>query len=272
MNGIHVTRPANMPGSSHAFSEGQTMSKGTAIVTGGAGVLGLAISKGLRNDGWNVIILDRQEALEGFVPPDGIRADALDVTDFAACRAYFAGLTELSVLVNNAGMAKLSLVRDMQLDDWNRILELNLTAPLVLTQLATDLLVRSGHGAIVNIASIAGIRAGFGRVAYGASKAGLIQLTRQTALEYAPLGVRCNAVAPGPVDSDMVRKQLSTEDFEAYLEDIPFNRMAEPDEVANAVAYLASEKSLYITGQCLAVDGGFLAAGAGIKKAHRMIA
>ncbi|WP_249205732.1 SDR family NAD(P)-dependent oxidoreductase [Burkholderia cenocepacia] len=128
------------------------MSKGTAIVTGGAGVLGQAISKSLRNDGWSVIILDRQEALEGFVPPEGIRTDALDVTDFAACRAYFAGLTELSVLVNNAGMAKLSLVREMQLEDWNRTLEVNLTAPLVLTQLATDLLVRSGHGAIVNIA------------------------------------------------------------------------------------------------------------------------
>jgi 3-oxoacyl-[acyl-carrier protein] reductase len=172
------------------------------------------------------------------------------------------------VLVNNAGIARLGLVREIRLEDWHQVLELNLTTPLVLTQLATGLLMRSGHGAIVNIASVAGIRAGFGRVAYGASKAGIIQLTRQTALEYARLRVRCNAVAPGPVNSDMVRKQLSQEDFEAYLEDIPFNRMAEPEEVANAVVYLASEKSLYITGQCLAVDGGFLAAGAGIKKAH----
>lgn len=246
------------------------MSKGTAIVTGGAGTLGLAMSKGLRDDGWNVVILDRQEALAGFAPPEGIRADALDVTDFDACHAYFARLTELSVLVNNAGMAKLALLRDIPLADWRRVLELNLTAPMVLTQLATDLLVRSGRGAIVNIASIAGIRAGFGRIAYGVSKAGIIQLTRQTALEYAPLGVRCNAVAPGPVNSDMVRAQLSKEDYDEYLEDIPANRMAEPEEVANAVVYLASEKSLYITGQCLAVDGGFLAAGAGIKKAHEL--
>lgn len=246
------------------------MSRGVAIVTGGAGTLGLAISKGLRDDGWSVVILDRQEALDDFTPPEGIQADALDVTDFDACRAYFAKLTELSVLVNNAGMAKLALVRDIPLEDWLRVLELNLTAPMVLTQLATDRLVRSGHGAIVNIASIAGIRAGFGRIAYGVSKAGIIQLTRQTALEYAPLGVRCNAVAPGPVNSNMIQAQLSKEDFEEYLEDIPANRIAKPEEVANAVSYLASEKSLYITGQCLAVDGGFLAAGAGVKKAHKL--
>ncbi|BAO91902.1 SDR family NAD(P)-dependent oxidoreductase [Caballeronia cordobensis] len=246
------------------------MSKGTAIVTGGAGTLGLAISRGLRDDGWNVVILDRPESLADFAPPEGIRADALDVTDFDACRAYFSTLTELSVLVNNAGMARLSPVREISLAHWNEVLKLNLTAPLVLTQLATGLLTRSGHGAIVNIASIAGIRAGFGRVAYGASKAGIIQLTRQTALEYAPLGVRCNAVAPGPVESAMLREQLSKEDFAEYLDDIPFNRMAEPDEVADAVAYLASEKARYITGQCLAVDGGFLAAGAGIRKAHQL--
>ncbi|WP_241011382.1 SDR family oxidoreductase [Burkholderia sp. Ac-20392] len=251
--------------------KGTTMTNGTAIVTGGAGTLGLAISRSLRDDGWSVIILDRQEALANFSPPDGMRADALDVTDFDACRRYFAKLTELSVLVNNAGMARLSLVRDISLENWNQVLDLNLTAPLVLTQLATDLLVRSGHGAIVNIASIAGIRAGFGRVAYGASKAGIIQLTRQTALEYAALGVRCNAVAPGPVNSNMLREQLSKADFDEYLDDIPFNRMAEPEEVGDAVAYLASKKSRYITGQCLAVDGGFLAAGAGIKKAHKLV-
>ncbi|MFT3780105.1 MAG: SDR family oxidoreductase [Ottowia sp.] len=246
------------------------MSKGTAIVTGGAGTLGLAISEALKNDGWSVIILDRQEALANFQPPEGIRADALDITDFEACRAYLAKLPELSVLVNNAGIARLAQVRDISLEDWRQVLEVNLTAPLVLTQLATDLLVRSGRGAIVNIASIAGIRAGFGRVAYGASKAGIIQLTRQTAMEYAPLGVRCNAVAPGPVNSSLVRAKLSKEDFDEYLEDIPANRMAEPEEVANAVAYLASEKALYITGQCLAVDGGFLSAGAGIKKAQQL--
>lgn len=244
------------------------MSKGTAIVTGGAGSLGLAISVALREDGWSVVILDRKEALVNFTPPEGIRADALDVTDFDACRAYFAGLKELSVLVNNAGIARLTLLREISLEDWHRVLEVNLTAPMILTQLASELLVRSGQGAIVNIASIAGIRAGFGRVAYGVSKAGMIQLTRQTAMEFATLGVRCNAVAPGPVNSEMVRENLSQEDHDEYLADIPCNRMAEPEEIANAVAYLASERSTYVTGQCLAVDGGFLAVGAGVRKAH----
>lgn len=246
------------------------MGKGTALVTGGAGTLGRAIAIGLRDDGWSVTVVDRRETLAGFEAPQGIRADALDVTDYDACRAYFAALPQLSVLVNNAGVARLALVRDIALEDWRRVMEVNLTAPLVLTQLAADLLARSRHGSIVNIASIAGIRAGFGRVAYGSSKAGIIQLTRQTALEYAPLGVRCNAVAPGPVDSEMIRAQLSQQDRDEYLASIPAARMAEPEEVANAVVFLASEKSTHITGQCLAVDGGFLAAGAGIAKAQKL--
>lgn len=246
------------------------MNKGTALVTGGAGSLGAAIATGLQHDGWNVNIIDRKEALESFQSPDGIKADALDITDFSGCKAYFAGLPELSVLVNCAGIARLGLVRDMDIETWRQVLEVNLTAPLILTQLATDLLARSGHGSIVNIASIAGHRAGFGRVAYGTSKAGIIQLTRQTALEYAPLGIRCNSVAPGPVDSNMVRATLSPEDYDDYISDIPQARMAQPEEIANAVVFLASDKASHITGHCLAVDGGFLAAGAGIRKAQKL--
>ncbi|AHH17546.1 3-oxoacyl-[acyl-carrier-protein] reductase FabG [Nocardia nova SH22a] len=246
------------------------MGKGTAIVTGGAGTLGEAIAVGLRDYGWDVRIVDRQQVLSGWTAPEGIRADALDVTDFDACRAYFAALDELSVLVNCAGIARLGLVRDIGEQDWRDVLDLNLTAALHLTQLSTELLINSGHGSIVNITSIAGHRASFGRVAYGVSKAGLLQLTRQTALEYAPLGIRCNSVSPGPVDSALVQRSLSQEDYAEYLEDIPDNRMAEPHEVANAVVFLASREATYISGQDLAVDGGFLAGGAGIKKAQRL--
>ncbi|MEU6561498.1 SDR family NAD(P)-dependent oxidoreductase [Nocardia nova] len=246
------------------------MGKGTAIVTGGAGTLGEAIAVGLRDYGWDVRIVDRQQVLSGWTAPEGIRADALDVTDFDACRAYFAALDELSVLVNCAGIARLGLVRDIGERDWRDVLDLNLTAALHLTQLSTELLIESGHGSIVNITSIAGHRASFSRVAYGVSKAGLLQLTRQTALEYAPLGIRCNSVSPGPVDSALVQRSLSQEDYAEYLEDIPGNRMAEPHEVANAVVFLASREATYISGQDLAVDGGFLAGGAGIKKAQRL--
>lgn len=246
------------------------MVKGTAIVTGGAGSLGAAIAIGLRDDGWRVRVIDRADVVQRFTPPEGITADVLDVTDVAACRDYFGALQELSVLVNCAGIARLGLVRDIGEQDWRDVLDLNLTAPLMLTQLATQLLVDSGHGSIVNITSIAGHRASFGRVAYGASKAGLLQLTRQIALEYAPLGVRCNSVSPGPVNSELVRRSLSEDDYAEYLEDIPENRMAEPFEVASAVVFLASESSTYITGQDIAVDGGYLAGGAGIKKAQRL--
>jgi 3-oxoacyl-[acyl-carrier protein] reductase len=246
------------------------MGKGTALVTGGAGTLGEAIAVGLRDYGWDVRIVDRAQVISGWAAPEGVRADALDVTDSDACRAYFAGLEELSVLVNCAGIARLGLVRDISDRDWRAVLDLNLTAALLLTQLSTGLLIESGHGSIVNITSIAGHRASFGRVAYGVSKAGLLQLTRQTALEYAPLGVRCNSVSPGPVDSALVRRSLSEEDYAEYLEDIPDNRMAQPHEVANAVVFLASREATYINGQDLAVDGGYLAGGAGIKKAQKL--
>ncbi|MFF0492463.1 SDR family NAD(P)-dependent oxidoreductase [Nocardia sp. NPDC004068] len=246
------------------------MGKGTALVTGGAGTLGEAIAVGLRDYGWDVRVVDRDQAVSEWTAPQGVRADALDVTDFAACRAYFAALDELSVLVNCAGMARLGLVREIGEQDWRDVLDLNLTAALRLTQLSTDLLIASGYGSIVNITSIAGHRASFGRVAYGVSKAGLLQLTRQTALEYAPLGIRCNSVSPGPVDSALVRRSLSAEDYTEYLEDIPDNRMAQPHEVAHAVVFLASREATYITGQDIAVDGGYLAGGAGIKKAQRL--
>lgn len=245
------------------------MGRGTALVTGGAGSLGVAISIGLRDDGWDVTALDRAEVLDGFTAPEGIVTHALDVTDHAAAAAYFAELEQLSVLVNCAGIARLGLVRDISLEDWRAVLGINLTASLVLTQLAVDLLTHS-KGSIVNITSIAGHRASFSRVAYGVSKAGLLQLTRQTALEFAPLGVRCNSVSPGPVNSALVRANLSAQDYAEYLEDIPENRMAEPEEVANAVVFLASEKSTHITGQDIAVDGGYLAGGAGIKKAQQL--
>lgn len=246
------------------------MGKGTAIVTGGAGHVGKAIALGLRDYGWDVRILDRREVLTAFDVPDGIRADPLDVTDFDSCRRYFATLEELSVLVNCAGMFRLGLAREFREQDWRDVMELNLTAPLILTQLATELLAKSGHGSIVNVASIAGHRASYSRVAYGTSKAGLIQLTRQVALEYAPIGVRCNSVSPGPVNCDLVRTSLSKESYEEYLADIPENRLAEPREVANAVVFLTSEEATYITGQDLAVDGGFLAGGAGIKQAQQL--
>lgn len=245
-------------------------STGTALVTGGAGTLGLAIARGLQEYGWKVRIVDRPEVLADFAVPTGMAADPLDVTDAAAARAYLEARSELSVLVNCAGMFRLGLARELSEQDWRDVLELNLTAPFVLTQLAADLLVRSGHGAIVNVTSIAGHRASFGRIAYGASKAGLLQLTRQFALEFASLGVRCNSVSPGPVDCELARATLTQEQIADYLADIPENRFADPREVANAVVFLASIEASHITGQDLAVDGGYLAGGAGIAQAQQL--
>jgi NAD(P)-dependent dehydrogenase (short-subunit alcohol dehydrogenase family) len=122
-------------------------------------------------------------------------------------------------------------------------------------------MVKRGWGRIVNTASISGQRAGWARTAYGTSKAGLIHLTRQMAMELAPHGITANAVGPGPVETEMTRKALTPEMREAYYAAIPAGRFGQSEETAAAVAFLASEQAGYINGHCLNVDGGFVAAG-----------
>lgn len=238
------------------------MGSGSAVITGGAGTLGLAMAHALQRDGWKIRLIDRAEALESFSVPDGMEAVALDVTDEASCRRFFEELDELSLLVNSAGNGKRKPFLEMGLDEWRSIYELNVTAPFFLSQLAVPLLAKNANSSIINITSIAGKRAGYGRVAYGTTKAALEHLTRQAAIEFAVLGVRCNAVAPGPVASKLVEAHLKPEDLQDYLNSIPQNRLARPEEVAEAVAFLASNHASYITGECLMVDGGWLAAGA----------
>ena len=166
--------------------------------------------------------------------------------------------------MNNAGIAIFKPILDVTYEDWSRVLAVNLTGPFLCTQAAVPLMRDSGGGAIVNITSISGLRASTLRTAYGTSKAGLAHLTQQQAVELASLGIRVNAVAPGPVDTAMAKAVHTPEIRAAYHDAIPLNRYGLEQELAEAIYFLCSDRSSYITGQTIAVDGGFEATGIGL--------
>ena len=176
----------------------------------------------------------------------------------------------LDALVNNAGIAIFKPILEVSYEDWSRVLAVNLTGPFLCTQAAAPLMRDSGGGAIVNITSISGLRASTLRTAYGTSKAGLAQLTQQQAIELASLGIRVNAVAPGPVDTAMAKAVHTPDIRTAYHDAIPLNRYGLEEELAEAIFFLCGERASYITGQTLAVDGGFEATGIGLPSLRAM--
>jgi len=189
------------------------------------------------------------------------------VTHAASVEACFAEVDarwgRCDVVVNNAGIARTFPFLDFPLDSWKAHLDVNVTGVLLCAQQGARLMRRRAWGRIINVASVAGMRAvGVGRTGYGTSKAAVIGLTRQMAVELAAHGITANAVAPGPVDTPMTRV-LHTDRFrEDYSSAIPMRRYGTQEEVAATVAFLASDEASYITGAVLPVDGGFLASGA----------
>ncbi|MDB5731329.1 MAG: family NAD(P)-dependent oxidoreductase [Variovorax sp.] len=243
-----------------------------AFVTGAASGIGQQTARQLAIDeGASVYVADRDAEgaarVVGEISDAGGRAHAVvvDLADTAALSRDIASLTDTfgppDILVNNAGMVVTLPASGYPLDIWNTTMALNVTAPMLLIQHALQHMQAKGWGRIVNIASISGVRAGTGRLAYGSSKAALIALTRQFAIEAAETGVTVNAVAPGPVDTPMVRRLQGDSDRALYADMIPMRRYAAPKEIADSVLFLASERAAYVTGHTLAVDGGFLAAG-----------
>jgi NAD(P)-dependent dehydrogenase (short-subunit alcohol dehydrogenase family) len=166
--------------------------------------------------------------------------------------------------VNNAGTAVFKPMLETTPEEWGRVLAVNLTGPFLTVQAAAPLMAETGGGAVVNVTSISGLRASTLRVAYGTSKAALAHLTKQQAVELAGLGIRVNAVAPGPVDTAMAQAVHSPEIRADYHDAIPLNRYGLESELADAIFFLCGERASYITGQVLAVDGGFEAAGIGL--------
>jgi NAD(P)-dependent dehydrogenase (short-subunit alcohol dehydrogenase family) len=244
-----------------------------ALVTGAAMGIGAAIAEQLARDGMTVLVsdLNLQEAEKtaaGF-RGTGMSAAALqlDVGSASSIETAFGDIAakygRCDVLVNNAGIAKTFPFIEFPLDNWVATLNINVTGTLLCSQRAARLMVQMHWGRIINIASVAGMRAvGRGRTAYGTSKAAVIGLTRQIATELAEEGVTANAIAPGPVDTPMT-EVLHSEAFRAaYTGAIPMKRYGRPSEIASLVSFLASERSAYITGAVIPADGGFMSAGA----------
>lgn len=241
----------------------------TALVTGAARGIGLATTKLFLEEGWQVAMVDRDEAAlaeaaAGLTHAKPIVADVSDPDEVTkmvdATVQAFGGI---DALVNNAGVADFGPIEDTSFERWRTVMATNLDGPFLCTQAATPAL-KESKGAIVNIASISGLRASTLRVAYGTSKAAVIQLTLQQAAELGEYGIRANAVAPGPVRTKLAMAVHSPEIIAAYHDALPLNRYGSEREIAEAIVFLCSEKASFITGQCLAADGGFEAVGIGL--------
>ena len=244
-----------------------------ALVTGAARGIGLATAKRFLADGWRVALLDIDgenlaRTYAALAKPETTIAITCDVADREGVVRAIATIAQqfgrLDALVNNAGIAIFKPILEVSYQDWSRVLAVNLSGPFLCAQAAAPLMRDGGGGAIVNITSISGLRASTLRTAYGTSKAGLAHLTQQQAIELASLGIRVNAVAPGPVDTAMAKAVHTPEIRAAYHDAIPLNRYGLETELAEAIFFLCSERASYITGQTLAVDGGFEATGIGL--------
>jgi NAD(P)-dependent dehydrogenase (short-subunit alcohol dehydrogenase family) len=245
----------------------------TALITGAARGIGLATAKRFLADGWRVALLDiddenLQRTYAAIGKPDTTMAITCDVADAAGVARAIKSVAErfgrLDALVNNAGIAIFKPILEVTPEDWARVLAVNLTGPFLVTQAAAPLMRDSGGGAIVNITSISGLRASTLRTAYGTSKAGLAHLTKQQAAELASLGIRVNAVAPGPVDTAMAKAVHTPEIRQDYHDHMPLNRYGLEEELSEVIFFLCSDHASYVTGQVIAVDGGFDSTGIGL--------
>jgi NAD(P)-dependent dehydrogenase (short-subunit alcohol dehydrogenase family) len=244
-----------------------------AVVTGAARGIGLAIAEWFLAHGHRVALIDiDRDTLERTAGHlgDASRVLALhcDVSDAQQVALAVGRVAErfgrIDALVNNAGVAIFKPLLDTTIDEWRQVLATNLDGPFICTQACAPVMLRRGGGSVVNIASISGLRASTLRVAYGTSKAALVHLTRQQAAELGNVGIRVNAVAPGPVDTAMALKVHSPAIRADYHDAIPLNRYGTPEEIASAVGFLCSPAASYVNGQVLAVDGGFDATGIGL--------
>jgi meso-butanediol dehydrogenase / (S,S)-butanediol dehydrogenase / diacetyl reductase len=246
------------------------MTNKIAVVTGAARGIGLATTKLFLENHWKVAMIDIDEdelklasaALSGTVVP--IVCDVSipqSITNMMS--KVIASFGRIDALVNNAGVAFFKPLEETDFETWRSIMATNLDGVFLCTQAAIPALKKT-RGAVVNISSISALRASTLRVAYGTSKAAVVHLTKQLAVELGDYGVRVNCVSPGPVKTKLAAAVHSPEIIKAYYDGIPLNRSATERDIAEMIVFLCSEKASYITGQMIAVDGGFDATGIGL--------
>ena len=238
-----------------------------ALVTGGGQGIGRVIGDNLAKSGAHVVLgdinLENAEKSAKAILANGGSASAtlLNVADPKNVKEVFDSIVKefkpLDILVNNAGITKDGLFVRMKEDDWDQVLAVNLKGSFLCGQQAAKQMMKQRQGAIVNIASIVGVMGNAGQANYSASKAGLIGLTKTMARELAPRNITVNAVAPGFIDTEMTRV-LDEKIKDKLIEQIPLSRLGLPDDIAHSVAFLVSDRSSYITGQVMNVNGGML--------------
>jgi NAD(P)-dependent dehydrogenase (short-subunit alcohol dehydrogenase family) len=243
-----------------------------ALVTGAGSGIGRCVAEDLAlRQGARVYVVDKDsesaaEVVQGIKAAGGSATGC--IVDLADGPGLIRALPKLTrefgvpdIVVNNAGVAAMVAAEDCTLEQWHLTMAVNVTAPMLVMQHALPHMKKMGWGRIVNVASISGLRAGTGRMAYGTSKAALIAMTRQFAVEAGESGITVNTIAPGPVDTPLARANHSDSTRALYDQMVPMRRYGTPEEIANGIVFLASEQASFITGQTIAIDGGFVAAG-----------